>query len=280
MDYAKLEKDIVDDYLRHVVSISCSLEEKLEKAGVDTLGFYEFAKDLEWELLEHFNANDNPSAYKTKENDIGILIDKAGSYFQGKMSLSEERKHGASYDIKKDTIKVSRSALCQIVAGPGRHVVLHELRHADKKHSYSTIFVEGDSEYSALKGVSLPPSGVRELLENYLSIEDMLNLYEDSKKNGKVLDGILFSSAPSEGREEMFSRLRPEKNYVYHRYLFSPAVIHFLENRGHGEKEIEAFFRDCGGNKPYPPLWERGDKQRLLDKIEAIRPSSATSQEP
>lgn len=261
MDYDKLEKEIVDDYLRHVVEISCSLEEKLEKAGIDTMGIYEFSKYLEWELLEHFNANDNPSAYKTKENDIGILIDKAGSYFHGKMSLSEERKHGASYNLKKDTIKVSRSALCQIVAGPGRHVVLHELRHADKKHSYSTVFVEGDAEFSALKGVSLPPSGMRELLENYLSIEDMLN-----------------SFAPSRGREEMFSRLRPEKNYVYHKYLFSPAIIHFLENRGHGEKEIEAFFRDCGGNKPYPPLWGRGDKQRLLEKVASIRLSSATSQ--
>lgn len=140
MDYDKFEKEIIEDYLRHVVEISCSLEEKLEKAGVDTLGVYEFAKYLEWELLEHFNANKKnvfgriaeKISGKKKESDINIIKEKASGYFGGKMKISGKKYREAAYLDEKGAVEVSVPYICQIATGSGRDVVFHELRHAEK----------------------------------------------------------------------------------------------------------------------------------------------------
>ncbi|MBI5354955.1 MAG: hypothetical protein HZB68_00685 [Candidatus Aenigmarchaeota archaeon] len=255
-DYSKLEKELVEEYIRHLVSVSCNLEEKLEKAGVDTLGLYEFSQDLKWELLGHFNAN-KKNVFgkiadrvfgKKRENDIEILKDKVNAHFGGKMRISGEKVCEAAYFDDDDVIEVSVPYLCKIATGSGRGVVFHELRHSKQKAVYSSLFIEGDAEYAAIEALSIPSESVSQLLENYVSAEATLSNYIDDENTVEW------------------------KN----KYLFSPAVIYFLKTNGYGNGEIEKIFNDAGCNSPRPFWHGAADKGPLLAKISSIRLSSAS----
>ena len=287
VDYSKPEKELVDEYLRHVVSISCSLEEKLEKAGVDTLGTYEFSQFLKWELLEHFNANkknvlrkiaDGISG-KNRENDIEIIKYKANGYFDGRMEVSETKISGATYLSDRDIFEVSIPTICAIATGGGRDIAFHELRHSEKKHVYSTLFVEGDADYAAMEALCKPTENINELLENYIATENTIAFYAGVRNKGADLDELYLNELTTESLK-IRDKISSNADDIYNHYLFSSAVIHFLRTKGFEGAEIKKFFTDVNGNRSSPRWGSQKDRKRILDEIASIRLSSATSQVP
>lgn len=77
--------------------------------------------------------------------------------------------------------------------------------------------------------------------------------------------------------EDYFS-MKEKRNGVYDKYLFAPAVTHFLKTAGYLERDIEKVFGVTLPPKSWSPFVRAENKQCILGKIASIRLSSTTSQ--
>ncbi|MBI5355556.1 MAG: hypothetical protein HZB68_03830 [Candidatus Aenigmarchaeota archaeon] len=192
---------------------------RLKKRGSNTNPFVRLFYNYDSEAYEDYDA----------------MLKKVQSLFPGPLYAIDSDEKKATFDFSKGIFKISPKALRYCSVGQGMHYVIHEVSHFDQSRELgredalylavkNDAFIEGDAEIRTLKRLA-SPKGERELLMSFSSINEKI-------RSVKIING---------------------KGVSYERYvdyLFAPAVVLELEERGKSQEEIREIFESSRNVAP------------------------------